>query len=119
MMKRLLILGCTALFAACGTDSTSSNGGSYPLQLQFISSPTVSGTIANFNLKVTHSGVAVQGARLTVTTYPKDTVITLKILSDASGAWTNIGVTMGGSVQQVAFQALKDTLKSNYVTYAP
>ncbi|MDP4198441.1 MAG: hypothetical protein Q8922_15145 [Bacteroidota bacterium] len=119
MLKRLILLACAALFAACSTDSTPPTTSNYSLQLQFTSPPSVSGTVASFDLKVTRSGAPVQGATLKITTYPKDTVITSKILSGADGAWTNIGVVMGASTQQVAFQAFKDTMTSNFVVYAP
>jgi hypothetical protein len=118
MKKRLIILACAAVFAACSTDSTSSTG-SYSLQLQFTSTPTVAGSVADCSLQVTRSGVPVTGAKLTITSYPKDTVITSNILSDAAGKWTHLGIVMGVSTQQVAFRAYKDTLSSNYVVYAP
>jgi len=117
-MKRIFFLiGLSIAASACSPDTTAQPTTTYPLQLAFAVTPyrAPGSSVAAFKLQVAKNQVALKGAKLTVLQNPSLHIDTVAGVSDDTG-YFEFTYTMTG-VDQVAFQAVKDSLVSNYVRW--
>ncbi len=120
-MKRILLCLALCLFANGCSDSVSQSGQTYPLQLSVSNYNRPPGSlIESFTLQVSKNGTPLSGAKLTALFAPDGIFDTVTVngailKSDANG--TLIFNINWGAESAVAFQAVKDSVVSNYVRF--
>lgn len=121
MMRRYLLPFPVAAMLFIGCSSASAPSSSYPITLSTVVQES-SGNTAIFVFQVSYTdrttmGAHVAGAKLRRTDYPSNTTRDLGIMSDSTGKFDTVDAILSDTLSQVAFQAVKDTLKSNYVRW--
>ncbi len=116
MKKALIIAGAVLamLYGGCSNSSGPSN--TYPLLLAAVSD-TIGPNSAIFNFRVTKNGAPLAGAQLRRTNSPSNQTYDLGIKSDSGGYFPRVSVVLVDTLIGVAYQAVHDTLSSNYVRY--
>ncbi len=122
-MNRARILGIALCYAALAalilagcSSSSSPPANSYPLTLS-IDSETHFSSTAFFYFRVTRNDTAVQGAKLRRTNFPSDQTYDLGIQSDSNGNFPHVTLILSADTSAAAFQAVRDTLTSNYIRW--
>ncbi|SRR5581483_8327976 len=113
----LLVGALVAVSFACSNSSSPQT--TYPLVLTTLSD-TTSGNTALFNFRVTKDGIPVANAQLRQTDFPSGKTFDLGIKSDTGGHFPRVTVVFDlDTFSQVAYQAVRDTLTSNFVRWPP
>jgi hypothetical protein len=99
------------------SDSTSS-GPNYPLQLTTVSD-TIGLGASLYNFQVTKNGTPLKGARLFQTDDPSGLSFDLGVMSDSGGHFPHVILVVSDTLSEAAFQAVSDSLTSNYIRAAP
>ena len=116
-MRYASLLALVLAIAISCSSSTDTNGPTYPLQLSIDSSASVNNSkIFYFRVTDQHSK-SVSGAKLRRTNFPSGQTYDLGIKSDTAGHFPYVTVVLVDTVSQVAFQAVNNTLNSNYVRW--
>ncbi|HZK76534.1 MAG TPA: hypothetical protein VFD13_06465 [Candidatus Kapabacteria bacterium] len=110
------VLAAVVLFGC--SNSTPPPSTNYPLTLT-LTGNQYSGNVALFELQVTKNGQPFAGAKLLRIDAPSNATIDLGMTSDTNGKYDTTGIVLTDTLSAVAFQAVKDTLKSNYVRWGP
>jgi hypothetical protein len=117
-MKASILLGAVTVLLYFGCSDSTAPQTTYPLLLT-----TVSDTIVNnsaiFNFRVTNNGVGVAGAKLRRTNFPSNKTADLGVKSDSSGFFPRVAVVLTDTLSGVAYQAVRDSLTSNYIRWTP
>ncbi|MFI5202058.1 MAG: hypothetical protein ACHQNE_06700 [Candidatus Kapaibacterium sp.] len=117
MKKTLITAAVVALF--CGGCSNSSGpSNTYPLLLTTVSD-SVGVNSGIFNFRVTKNGAPLADAKLRRTNFPSNQTYDLGIKSDSNGYFPRVSVVLVDTLTGVAYQAVHDTLSSNYVRWSP
>lgn len=115
MKLLLLTLGLCFFVSGC-SDSVSQPPTGYPIQLVLVNGYRAPGNAtAAFKLQVVKNQAALKGAKLTALQYPSGRLDTVASISDDTGFF--LFTYPMTNVDQVAFQAVKDSLLSNYVRW--
>ena len=116
-MKLTSIVGAAlAVILVAGCSSSSAPPNNYPLLLSIVSDSMVSNT-ALFNFRVTKDGAPVANAKLRRTNFPSNQTTDLGIQSDTGGRFPRVIVILTDTLTGVAYQAVRDTLSSNYIRW--
>ena len=102
----VLVVGCS--------DSTPPSN-SYPLTLAIVSDSFWNNT-ALFNFRVTKNGAPLAGAKLRRTDFPTNNTRDLGIQSDSNGNFPRVILVLD-TMPAVAYQAVRDSLSSNYIRW--
>jgi hypothetical protein len=120
MYKAAAFLVLLAIAIGC-SDSSEPPPSGYPLTLIIVSDSIVANT-ALFNFRVEKDTKPVAGAKLRRTDYyvsGKTKTSDLGIQSDSAGNYKRVIMILGDSISAVAYQATRDSLTSNFITWRP
>lgn len=121
-MKHTTLIGLAfseailAIVLLGGCSSSTPPANTYPLTLT-IDSEANAFNSAIFYFHVTRNSVALQGAKLRRTNFPSDQTYDLGIQSDSNGNFPRVTLILSGDTSAVAYQAIRDTLSSNYIRW--
>jgi len=100
-----------------GCSSSSAPANNYPLLLSVDSEASVNNS-AIFYFRVTENGAPIASAKLRRTDLPSDQTFDLGIKSDSGGHFPVVTVVLSpDTLTAVAYQAVRDTLTSNYIQW--
>lgn len=110
-------LAAAMLFWGCSSSSAPPSN-PYPLLLTTVSD-SISSNIGHFYFRVTKNGAPVASAKLRQTDFPSDQSFDLGIKSDSGGFFPRVSLALTDTVSSVAYQAVRDTLTSNFIRWSP
>ena len=112
----LFAFALLAIGLAAGCSNSSGPSNTYPLLLQ--GNDTSVNNTAIFNFRVTlNDGTPVANAQLHRTDFPSNKTTDLGLKSDSNGYFPRYVFIAPDTVTAIAFQAVRDTLASNYVRW--